>query len=114
MGDTIRWPRRTDKPDDQKDKSKWCNFHSDDGHKTEECHQLKKQVAYLLKNGHLNHLLNKKEVGNSKADKPTGPPPPPETPKVINLICGGSEICGLTYFAAKRFAREGTSNPYPT
>ena len=98
MGDTVRWPRRTDKPDDH-------------GHKAEECHQLRKQVAYLLKNGHLNHLLNKKEDSNSKADKPPGPPLPPDTPKVINLIYGGSEICGLTYSAAKRFAREGPSIP---
>ncbi|XP_057250007.1 uncharacterized protein LOC109136477 [Beta vulgaris subsp. vulgaris] len=36
------------------------------------------------------------------------PPPEPLQDKVINSISGGSEICGLTYSAAKRFAREGS------
>ena len=36
------------------------------------------------------------------------PPPEPAHDKVINSISGGSEICGLTYSAAKRFTREGS------
>ena len=44
--------------------------------------------------------------GNSQ--KLSCPPHEPTHDKVINSISGGSEICGLTYSTAKRFAREGS------
>lgn len=34
-----------DKSDSQKDKSKWCDFHSDHGHKAEDCYGLKREIA---------------------------------------------------------------------
>ncbi|XP_010696072.2 uncharacterized protein LOC104908640 [Beta vulgaris subsp. vulgaris] len=78
LGTTTRWPRKSDRPDNEKDTTKWCSYHGDHGHRTEDCNALKKEVAWLLKKGYLVHLM------------------------------GGSEICGLTYSAAKRFAREGS------
>ncbi|XP_057246970.1 uncharacterized protein LOC130589618 [Beta vulgaris subsp. vulgaris] len=110
LGTTVRWPRKSDRPDSEKDTTKWC-LHGDHGHRTEECNALKKEVAWLLKKGYLEHLMGKKGQQEDKAgpsQQQPHPPPEPLHDKVINSISGGSEICGLTYSAAKRFAREGS------
>ncbi|XP_056688043.1 uncharacterized protein [Spinacia oleracea] len=60
VGGTVMWPKKSDMPDPITDMSKWCEFHRDNGHKTEECISLKKEVAYLLKRGHLKELLSDK------------------------------------------------------
>ncbi|XP_048493794.1 uncharacterized protein LOC125494206 [Beta vulgaris subsp. vulgaris] len=42
---TARWPRKSDRPDSEKDTTKWCSYDGDHGHRTEECNALKKEVA---------------------------------------------------------------------
>ncbi|KAJ9555927.1 hypothetical protein OSB04_010541 [Centaurea solstitialis] len=93
----IRWPKKPGVPNKDKDLSKWCDFHSDHGHTTTECISLKKEVSYLKSKGHLKDIL---------PDEEKRPASPVHT-KVVNCITGGSEVCGLTYSAAKRHAREG-------
>ena len=48
LGGSVRWPKKSDRPDEQKDKSKWCSYHNDHGHRTEDCNHLRKEVAWLL------------------------------------------------------------------
>ncbi|XP_010684556.2 uncharacterized protein LOC104899119 [Beta vulgaris subsp. vulgaris] len=77
----------------------------------EDCNALKKEVAWLLKKGYMEHLMGKKGQQENRSGPSQQQPRPPHEPthdKVINSISGGSEICGLTYSAAKRFAREGS------
>ncbi|XP_010677869.1 uncharacterized protein LOC104893463 [Beta vulgaris subsp. vulgaris] len=111
LGTTARWPRKSDRPDSEKDTTKWCSYHGDHGHRTEDCNALKKEVAWLLKKGYLEHLIGKKGQREEKAGRRQQQPRPPPEPlhdKVINSIFGGSEICGVTYSAAKRLARKGS------
>ncbi|XP_010684616.1 uncharacterized protein LOC104899178 [Beta vulgaris subsp. vulgaris] len=111
LGTIARWPRKSDRPDSKKDTTKWCSYHGDHGHRTDDCNALKKELAWLLKKGYLEHLLGKKGQREDKAgpsQQQPRPPPEPLHDKVINSISGGSEICGLTYSAAKRFVREGS------
>ncbi|XP_056698596.1 uncharacterized protein [Spinacia oleracea] len=114
VGGTVRWPRKNDnRPDSMKDMSKWCDFHRDNGHTTEECISLKKEVAYLLKRGHLKELLSDKGKETFSKEQTTLPgpttsserPDPPPFNKVVNVISGGSDICGLTSSAAKKINR---------
>ncbi|XP_021733161.1 uncharacterized protein LOC110699981 [Chenopodium quinoa] len=63
IGQPVRWPRKSDKPDHQKDKSRWCEYHGDHGHRTDECNSLKREVSWLLKRGYLKDLLGKKGKG---------------------------------------------------
>ncbi|XP_056698266.1 uncharacterized protein [Spinacia oleracea] len=113
LGGTIRWPKKSDRPDSTKDMSRWCDFHRDNGHTTEECISLKKEVAYLLKRGHLKDLLSDKgkETYNKDSSSQPNPAPsgdrpaPPTFEKVVNVISGGSDICGLTSSAAKKINR---------
>ncbi|XP_021718877.1 uncharacterized protein LOC110686574 [Chenopodium quinoa] len=107
--------RFDDKPKSEKDMSKWCEFHSDHGHKTEDCYALRREVAFQLKRGNLKHLLGKKksnDAGRREPKKTTtaGPPKPPVPKVIVNVITGGSDICGLTYYAAKRIAKSMIEN----
>ncbi|KAJ0861980.1 putative retrotransposon gag domain-containing protein [Helianthus annuus] len=63
LGEKARWPRKNDKPTGTKDKSKWCAYHEDFGHLTEECIALRKEIGYLLSKGHLKELLGRKSKG---------------------------------------------------
>ena len=37
-----------------RNKTKWCNFHKDHGHHTEECKALKDMLEDLIREGQLN------------------------------------------------------------
>ncbi|XP_057246818.1 uncharacterized protein LOC104908818 [Beta vulgaris subsp. vulgaris] len=108
LGSAVKWPFRNEKSTTHRDKSKWCEFHGDHGHHTDECVALRREVSHLLKQGYLKDLLTEKGKQTvSKNDDRRQPPSSPPHVKVINVISGGSDICGLTYSAAKRHARDG-------
>ncbi|XP_021753659.1 uncharacterized protein LOC110719055 [Chenopodium quinoa] len=62
--------------------------------------------------GYLKELLSDKSKasGRERESKQGGPPPPPPIIKTICFISGGSEVCGLTYSAAKRHAKESNKD----
>ncbi|XP_074305765.1 uncharacterized protein LOC141640986 [Silene latifolia] len=118
MGPVVRWPRKSDNPNQRKDHTKWCGFHMDIGHIMEDYFTLRKEIAYLLKPGYLIDLIKargrnedpskvKQEI---KQERNLPAPPPLNELKRIN---GGSKICGLTISAAKKIARTPqTKSPY--
>ncbi|XP_076895161.1 uncharacterized protein LOC143547678 [Bidens hawaiensis] len=87
LGDKARWPRKNEKAPAPKDKSKWCTFHEDFGHMTEECIALRKEIRYLLGKGYLKELFGRKK---SRTQDPESVPkkdaPPPPDAQVINMI----------------------------
>ncbi|KAJ9562463.1 hypothetical protein OSB04_007623 [Centaurea solstitialis] len=100
----VRWPKKSDKPGKDKDQNRWCDFHDDHGHTTDECISHKKEISYLKSKGHLKGLIPEEQ----------GRPESPVHTKVVNCITGGSKVCGLTYSAAKRHARDGPDeHPIP-
>ncbi|XP_074296949.1 uncharacterized protein LOC141627614 [Silene latifolia] len=72
-------------------------------HNTDECHSLRKEVKFHYDQGNLDHLLPKNTTRVNSADQVL-PSPPPHCSRTVNVITGGSELCGLTYSAAKRHA----------
>nr|GEX04483.1 reverse transcriptase domain-containing protein [Tanacetum cinerariifolium] len=50
-------------PVEKKSSSKFCDFHSDKGHITDECMQLKKQIEELVRAGKLSHLIKEIKHG---------------------------------------------------
>ncbi|XP_060217134.1 uncharacterized protein LOC132644560 [Lycium barbarum] len=54
----ARWPRPLRSDPAQRDLSMMCEYHGTHGHRTEDCRQLREEVARLLKNGHLREFLS--------------------------------------------------------
>ncbi|XP_031283356.1 uncharacterized protein LOC116142037 [Pistacia vera] len=107
LGSTVKWPGKLH-PEARRDITKWCEFHNDHGHNTADSIALRLKVATLLKRGHLRDLLTDKwkNTISQKSSKELSPSPREPTPKgFCSLISGGSEISGVSYSSAKRYAR---------
>ncbi|KAL8105090.1 hypothetical protein AgCh_029036 [Apium graveolens] len=50
----IRWPKPLKADPTKLEKSKYCRFHKDVGHDTDECRQLKDEIEFLIRKGRLN------------------------------------------------------------
>ncbi|XP_018479426.2 uncharacterized protein LOC130501630 [Raphanus sativus] len=110
MGPQVKWPPKMRSPDATRNPKRWCGFHSDHGHTTEDCIALRLEVAELLKKGYLREFLSDKAKDLLNREGPALPndavpalPPPQE--RVIHVISGGSEVSGISSAAAKRSTR---------
>ena len=88
-----------------RDKNKYCRFHKDYGHYTEDCRDLKEQIEELIQKGKLQKYVKKGEYskfrGGNKSqhesssksdDRP--PQPPQDVIGEIKMIVGGPFIGG--------------------
>ena len=66
----LRWPSQMKMDLAKRDMTKYCNFHRDHGHQTDDCIQLKKEIEFLIRRGHLLHYV-------ALEDRNRAPPPPP-------------------------------------
>ncbi|GJU26228.1 hypothetical protein Tco_1164849 [Tanacetum coccineum] len=51
---------------EKRSSNKFCNFHNDKGHSTDECMQLKKQIEELVRPGKLSHLIKELKQGRDQ------------------------------------------------
>ncbi|KAL0408268.1 UNVERIFIED_CONTAM: hypothetical protein Sradi_1761200 [Sesamum radiatum] len=52
---------------------KYCRFHRDRGHTTEECHHLKNEIEKLIQRGYLRQYVNQGQSSQRQAPTPTQP-----------------------------------------
>ena len=87
----------------KRDITKYCEFHKDHGHRTDDCIQLKKEIEFLIRRGHLRRYM-------ALEDRNQTPHPPPRQPapaqhqqplREINVISGGFASGGESNSARK-------------
>ncbi|XP_075665452.1 uncharacterized protein LOC142635124 [Castanea sativa] len=101
---SLKWPERMKEDPSKRNKSKYCRFHCDHGHDTNECYDLKQQIEVLIRQGKLKNFLgqdHKKERQpmKGKAEEPVRPPF-----GEIKMIVGGMST-GSSSKAKKTYLR---------
>ena len=49
----LRWPTQMRSDPTKRDNTRYCEFHRDHGHRTNDCIQLKKEIEYLIRRGYV-------------------------------------------------------------
>ena len=62
----LKWPRPLHSPPHIHDKNKYCCFHKDHGHYTEDCRDLKEHIEELIRKEKLQKYVKKGEYSNFK------------------------------------------------
>ena len=101
----LKWPRPLYSLPNVHDKNKYCRFHKDHGHYTEDCRDLKEQIEELICKGKLQKFVKKGEPSrsrdNNKIHHESSPRDenytfqhPPSVIGEIKMIIGGPSIGG--------------------
>ena len=99
-----------------KDNTKYCEFHKDYGHRTDNCIQLRREIEYLIQRGYLRCFISPGNQAQSQAQNqnqaPTQQPPPQQATTQhqqplgeIHVISGGFSRGGESSSARKAHLR---------
>ena len=64
----LKWPKPLHSSPNVHDKKKYCRFHRDHGHYTEDCWDLKEQIEKLIRKGKLQKYVKKGESSRFRDD----------------------------------------------
>ena len=71
----MRWPSQMRSDPTKRDNTRYCEFHRDHGHRTDDCIQLRKEIEYLIRRGYL-----RRYIASEGQDQAQPPPPRQPTP----------------------------------
>ena len=74
---SLKWAKKMKEDPNKCNKNKYCYFHRDHGHDTDECYDLKQQIENLMRQEKLRNFLrrdHKDEKLKGKVEKPSRPP----------------------------------------
>ena len=91
----------------RRDDTKYCEFHKDHGHQTDDCIQLKKEIEYLIRRGHLGRYVALEGQERVQPPPPRQPTPVQHQPPLgeIHVISGGFAGGGESSSAKKAHLR---------
>ncbi|XP_030936012.1 uncharacterized protein LOC115961117 [Quercus lobata] len=101
-----------------RDKRKYCRFHKDHGHYTEDCRDLKEQIEELIRNGNLQQYVKrgdferyeqKSQPVNTRRDEDRPQPRPQNALGEIKTIAGGPTTGGSFKSLRKSYQRQVNS-----
>ena len=72
----LRWPTQMKSDPATRDNTKYCEFHRDYGHRTDNCIQLKKEIEYLIQRGYLRRFISPGNQAQNQNQAPTQQQPP--------------------------------------
>ena len=116
----LKWPRPLHSSLNVRDKNKYCRFHKDHGHNTEDCKDLKKQVEELIQKRKLQKYVKKNEYNKFRNDHRSQhesssknvdhqPQPPQNVIGEIKTITGGPFTTGSFKSLKKAYQRQVNS-----
>ncbi|XP_065630818.1 uncharacterized protein LOC136068082 [Quercus suber] len=85
---SLKWPEKMKGDPNKRNRNKYCRFHRDHGHDTDECFDLKQQIENLIRQGKLRNFLgrdHKDEKLKRKVEESSRP-----SLGEIRIILGGS------------------------
>ena len=74
---SLKWPEKMKRDPNKCNGNKYCRFHKDHGHDTDECFDLKQQIENLIRQGKLRNFLgrdHKDEKLKGKLEESSRPP----------------------------------------
>ncbi|GFZ00843.1 hypothetical protein Acr_14g0004780 [Actinidia rufa] len=98
----VKWPGKIKTDPQKRNRNKYCEFHRDHGHNTEDCFQLREQIADLIKRGYLRKYITDRPPPNSP-ERRYGDNRP--TAGNIQTIHGGFGSGGCSTSSRKKHAR---------
>ena len=110
----LRWPTQMKSDPTTRDNTKYCEFHRDYGHRTDNCRQLKREIEYLIRRGYLRRFipLESQAQNQDQNQTPTQQPQPWQTTTQhqqslgeIQVISGGFVGGGESNSARKAHLR---------
>ena len=112
----LRWPTQMKSDLATRDNSRYCEFHRDYGHRTDDCIQLMKEIEYLIRRGYLRCFIALENQPQNQAQNQAPaqqPPPPPRQTTTqhqqplgeIHVISGGFAGGGESSSARKAHLR---------
>ena len=67
----LRWSSQMRSDPTKRDNTKYCEFHRDHGHRTNDCIQLMKEIEYLIRCGYLRRFVASESQGQAQPPPPT-------------------------------------------
>ena len=108
----LRWPAQMKSNPDTRDNTKYCEFHRDYGHRTDNCIQLRREIEYLIQRGYLRRFISPGNQAQNQNQAPAQPTPPRQTTTQhqqplgeIHVISGGFAGGGESSSARKAHLR---------
>ncbi|RRT49616.1 hypothetical protein B296_00005727 [Ensete ventricosum] len=87
-------------------KRRYCHFHRDYDHDTEECRDLQYQIEDLIRHGHLRrYVRDQSSLPASRPPRDSSPRPKGPVEKQIDVFFGGSTSGGDSSLARKAYVR---------
>jgi hypothetical protein len=106
----LKWPGKLLTDPDKRPRDKYCRFHRDHGHNTEDCYDLKRQIEELIKQGNLPRFIEKgQREGRPQGacqQRPLGEAPPRPPLGEIHVITRGMAAGGTSHSSRKAYARQ--------
>ena len=86
---SLKWPEKMKGNPKKRNRNKYCHFHRDHGHDTDECFDLKQQIENLTRHGKLRNFLGRDYKGEklkAKVEELSRPP----LGEIRMIVGGGS------------------------
>ncbi|XP_030955724.1 uncharacterized protein LOC115977839 [Quercus lobata] len=87
---SLKWPEKMKGDPNKRNKNKYCRFHRDHGHDTDECYDLKQQIENLIRQGKLKHFVGRDRTDEKLKGKMEESSRPPLGE--IRIIVGGNPM----------------------